>query len=424
MRWSVWVLVFAGVLLAQQPPPPKRSGPIPEAEIRRELERGLESENWQRVLEASNKLLPLYPKDPFLWWVKGKALLAIAQASHNNKMLQEAEAAFEEAIRLDENYLDAYIGKAVVLSLLGQDDLARIEMKNAVGRGYPVRELQVTPVLLKYLYDPLFFLELLEKERVFRIVVERDPFKCPVKIRQPQTPAVKGPSIPFHEQRALVALLRRAKTRLFNAIKEGDWQRAMKAYEQFLKQKESVLNKVSLPSLVAEAKKIIEEVEKRKGDIQRIKRDWLSKKAEALLASCERAINEKRLEEASNYQKELESLFNKLKDEKDPQTVELIKKYREMQQVLARRIAILKEFFEKILPKLRLTGIVEETVGEKVIRKAAFIEAAGQTEVVEVGRTVPNVPGLRLIRVLKEQELVKMLYKGENVELKLATSGK
>jgi len=420
MKWA-WCIVLVVVTVAVGKQPKSSPSSVPEAELRRELERGLESKDWQRVLEAVNRLLPIHSKDSFLWWAKGQALVSIARESHNTKMLQEAQAAFERVIQLDESYLDAYIGKAVVLALLGQDELARIEMKGAVARGYPVREIQGNDVLVKFLLrDPPFFLELLEKERIFRINVKHDPFECPIKPKRPESTSPTKVVVPFHEQRALVVMVRRAKEKLDAKIREGDWEGAMKAYEEFRTLCEKALKKVTIPSLKKELMEIIADVEKRKAEIQRIKKDWLTKKAEGLIAKCEEAINKRKLKEATKLLTALEEFFKKFSDAKSPEILQLLRKYKDVAAVLARRVAVLKEFKEKILPTLRLTGTLEEVVGERVIRKAAFIEVAGQTEVVEVGQPVPRVPGLRLRKVVKEEDLVKLVYKGENVELKLS----
>jgi len=419
MKWA-WCIVVVVMTAAAGKQPKSSPSSVPEAELRRELERGLESKDWQRVLEAVNKLLPIHPKDPFLWWAKGQALVSIARESHNTKMLQEAHAAFEKVIQLDESYLDAYIGKAVVLALLGQDELARIEMKGAVARGYPVREIQGNEVLVKFLLrDPPFFLELLGKERIFRINVKHDPFECPIKPKRPKKPTSKV-VVPFHEQCALVVMVRRAKKRLIAEIEEGDWEGAMRVYEQFRKLCEKALKEVTISSLKKELKEIIADVEKRKAEIQKIKKEWLTKKAEKLIAKCEEAINKRELEKATKLLTTLGEFFEKFSDAKSPEILQLIRKYKDVAAVLARRVAVLKEFKEKILPTLCLTGTLEEVVGEKVIRRAAFIEVAGQTEIVEVGQPVPRVPGLRLRGVVKEEDLVKLVYKGENVELKLS----
>jgi len=409
-------VVVVTVAVGKQPEPSS----VPEAELRRELERGLESEDWQRVLEAANKLLPIHPKESFLWWAKAQALVSVARESHNTKILQEAQAAFEKVIQLDESYLDAYIGKAVVLALLGQDELARIEMKGAVARGYPVREIQSNDVLVKFLLrDPPFFLKLLEKERIFRINVKHDPFKCPIKPKRSKEASHKV-VVPFHEQCALVVMVRRAKKRLIAEIEKGDWEGAMKVYEQFRKLCEKALKKVTILSLKRELTDTIADVERRKAEIQRIKRDWLSRKAEELIAKCEEMINKRELEEATKLLTTLGEFFKKFSEDESPEIKQLLRRYKEAAAVVARRVAVLKEFTNKILPLLRLTGTLEEVLGEKVVRRAAFLEVAGQTEVVEVGQPVPHVPGLRLREVVKEEDLVRLVYKGENVELKLS----
>ncbi|RKY15607.1 MAG: hypothetical protein DRP82_01330 [Planctomycetota bacterium] len=417
MKWT-WclALIAMAVAVGRQP----ESSSVPEAELRRELERGLESKDWHRVLEAVNRLLPIHPNESFLWWAKGQALVSIARESHNTKMLQEAQAAFEKVIQLDESYLDAYIGKAVVLALLGQDELARIEMKGAVARGYPVREIQSNDVLVKFLLrDPPFFLKLLEKERIFRINVKHDPFKCPIKPKRTKKDSHKV-VIPFHEQCALVVMVRRAKKRLISHIEKGDWEGAMKVYEEFRKLCEKALKKVTILSLKRELMEVIADVEKRKAEILRIKKDWLSRKAEELIAKCEEMINKRELDKATKLLSTLDEFFRKFSDDESPEISQLLRRYKEAAAVVARRVAVLKEFTNKILPLLRLTGTLEEVLGEKVIRRAAFIEVAGQTEVVEVGQPVPRVPGLRLREVVKEEDLIRLVYKGENVELKLS----
>ncbi|RKY15977.1 MAG: hypothetical protein DRP63_06220 [Planctomycetota bacterium] len=421
MKWAWFiVLVVMTVAVGKQPKLSPSPSSVPEAELRRELERGLESKDWQRVLEAVNRLLPIHPEDSFLWWAKGQALVSIARESNNTKLLQEAQVAFEKVIQLDESYLDAYIGKAVVLALLGQDELARIEMKGAVARGYPVREIQGNEVLVKFLLrDPPFFLELLEKERIFRINVKHDPFECPIKPKQPGRTSSKV-VVPFHEQRALVVMVRRAKERLIAEIEEGDWEGAMEVYEQFRKLCENALKKLTISSLKKELMGVIADVEKRKAEIQRIKKDWLVKKAETLIKECEEAISRRKLKEATKLLTTLGEFFKKFSDSESPEILQLLRKYKDAVAVLTRRVAVLKEFEEKILPTLRLTGTLEEVVGEKVIRRVAFIEVAGQTEVVEVGQPVPRVPGLRLRKVVRGEDLVKLVYKGENVELKLS----
>ena len=247
----------------------------------------------------------------------------------------------------------------------------------------------------------------------------RDSFECPIKPKRPEK-AYPKVVVPFHEQRALVVMVRRAKERLMTEIEKGDWEGAMKAYQQFRILCEKALKKVTIPSLKKELMEIIADVEKRKAEIQRIKKDWLTKKAEGIIGKCEEAINKRKLKEATKLLTALEEFFKKFSDAKSPEILQLLRKYKDVAAVLARRVAVLKEFKEKILPTLRLTGTLEEVVGEKVIRRAAFIEVAGQTEIVEVGQPVPHVPGLRLRGVVKEEDLVKLVYKGENVELKLS----
>ncbi|MCX7704154.1 MAG: hypothetical protein N2234_08695 [Planctomycetota bacterium] len=433
---SVLTVLFASASLFGQEKP-SLSGSVDE-EMRR-LRNAIEAKNWLQGLDAANTILLLIKSQKEevkkslladVRYYRGLCLLNIGD-------LKEAAKDFNETTKADENYLDAYIGLALIFNRESNHVQAKRELERVVARGYPVREIQKYPELCAYLLESLsFFIFLTEKELEFIVKAKEDPFICP--LRKPEggkQPVEAAKTLPVAEQiRKLVEFKARVDD-LQQRLKEEDQEGAARSYSDAKKFYEETVSKMDGERKM-EMERLWENMMKKFAEeVLRIRVKAAENESNKLLDELKKAYTNRKIEEGLKVYKKIEELPSQMEALEDEirkskqETAPLIEKLRTIKETLRReaarlyeRILIIKEFNENILPLIRFSGVVETKDGPVILLEMQT-PAGTVSESLREGEEVEGFQGLFVGTYNRLQEELVLNYKNEPLRLKLKVEG-
>lgn|GEM_PF-2537122 len=381
------VFLVCGTTLAQEKSPQTIGGSI-EEEMRR-LKNAIENKNWTQGYDAANTILTLIEKrkepvkNDFLADVRfGRALCLL-----NLGDTKEAAKDLALTTSLDENYLDAYIGLALVFNREGNHIQAKKELERAVGRGYPVREIQKYPELAAYLLESVsFFIALVEKEKEYEVKAKAsNPFVCPLrKIAEKKeggTLITQQPPLSVPEQIQHLEKMKVYLEELTAALEAKDQQHAAQLYTETKKFYEETIKKMDGERKMQMEKLWTDVMTKFQKEFCRIRIETLKGDGEKLLKEFRAAYLSRKVNEALAIYKKIEELYvqvtpleDEIKKIKEIDTTEMIQTLRTTKENLRteadkiyQRVLIVKDFNENIMPHIKFKGVIESKDGPPLI---------------------------------------------------------
>jgi len=433
MRYILCLLfvLMSSPILAQE----KEEPLLPIEEEHRRLTNAVETKNWQQGEDAAVRILKQLGESPELL-KKYKDIHPDVRYYYglclwNLGKLKEASEQFNKTIQLDENFLDAYVGLALVFDKENNAPQTKKQIERAVSKGYPVREIQKIPELCKYLLESLqFFTRLIELEQEFTVKTgpEQDPFRCPLRRRVPGKGPVKRAREPLSpkEQEFILARFKDKLKDLNNAIvRKQDPTKEFDEAEKYYNENIDGMSgewREKMETLWAKAKN------RHKEAIERMKKDKILKGLSEMLAELTDAYRERNPAKGVKAYKRMEEQFKAAAEFKsDFDFQDEVRKIKEKAESLHKRLLIVKEFIQKILPKIRFCCVINTPDAEPIIMLE--VPSADGGTVQEQLREGDGVPGfgdevMRVLIVGKYNpwlEELTLIYK--NVPLKLTLRG-
>lgn len=426
------LILISSALFAQE----KGEPVLPIEEEHRRLTNAIETKNWQQGEDAAIRILKQLEKDPELLkryenihadvrYHYGLCLLNLGK-------LKEASEQFNRTIKLDENFLDAYVGLALVFDKENNSPQTKKQIERAVSKGYPVREIQKISELRKYLLESLqFFIRLIELEQEFTVKAEQeeDPFGCPLRRRivgRGPIAETKEP-VSVKEQSFILKVFKDLLQQLKNAIVGGldptkEFDEAEKHYNDNIDRMSGKL-KEEMETLWAEAKR------KHKEAIERIKKEKILGELSDSLAELTKAYKERNPTKGEKAYKRMEKQFEMAAEFKsDFDFQDEVRKIKEKAEFFHERLLVVKEFIQKILPNIRFCCVIEKPDAKPlVVLEVPSPDGGTIQEHLQEGSGVPGF-GDEVMKVLivgrynPWLEELTLIYK--NVPLKLTLRGK
>ncbi len=350
---------------------------------------------------------------------------------------QEAQEEFQKVKEIDSGYVDAYVGMARVAAKLGDGETAKRRIEQAVATGLTVREIQAAPSLVKYLTEDLeFLLRLWEKEAQFKIVARRDPFQCPIKKAHPHVgDGTSSSKYPRKDQMLALKRVRIEVDRLKRALTGKDLQTALDAWRSAEEQYKKAQKVVSDADLAADLSETWQSLQKLGPQIQKLKELALKQAVDECIKGISRVYQDvirpdmtrqerlERLADAKPYDEKLKRTLLEAKEGAHGRMLALVKDAEQRRKLAWSNIEAQKEFYTKVWPRLRLTGIIEGTVmqegEEKILPPNVFMEIDHKTVTIPERAPVPGVERLTLQRVDRFERRVEMIYRSQPVYLRM-----
>lgn len=378
---------------------------------------------WSNMIDIAETMIKKQPDDPepYYW-------LAYAQLKKGE--LDNALREFAEALGLDANYLEAYIGRAIAYTKKKESALAKEEILLAAERCLSaIREIQTSQIpdiseLKDNLKSPNFFIQAIERE-VPPEPRTMDRFLCP--LTKPKGPP---PVLPFgilseSEQRKKRDEMKELCEKIAEDIAEGDNDaarekfRSLKAiYDDYV-----LTGKISIDAIRIEMENIWKEAKRRfHPPILRAESEKLTKEAGKSLIELRTALDNKKLEVAEQINRDLEKSLKERTDNTDPEfgpLKKLAEEYDRDRQDIYKRVAALRELRDKISPhiylRMTITGLGVESVAYLEIDFGGKLEKHVLKENEPIPIPKEFLAELTLTKIEDDRIVVK--YRKEDVEL-------
>jgi len=420
---TVTVLLIAGSVFAQDTTGVKE---LPDLELVAKYDTAMRTKNYQDALIYIRELMERHEKSVDYRYKFANTTLLMAN-------LQAADPEFERVLELDPNYLEAYLGQAIIYARQNNEKAAMDKMLDAARKGYPVRDMQAVPELRRYLAGNVrFFLKMVEAD-VPRVEHTRDPFLNPLRVKRAETgeggeqpeelpEIVEGDPEPI--QRDKMIKMKDLLVLIQQALAAGEEEEARLKFQQFRDLYRDVelgrITKKEYNEQMTETWKVAQETV-----YPRLRKIELRKFREEVRAGLDKLYEDyknQNIEAARQHNEEIINMLDPKLKSSDAEFVALAKQFDQEREELFNRIKILEEFQKNVRPFLRLTAtIIRMNLKQQV--HVALLETVFGGEVKKsslgVSDSLPRMNDFIVLRI--EEDRLVARYKGEQVEVLMGT---
>ena len=394
---------------------------LPDSELKEKYDQAMNRKNYAEASEYVRELVRRYPKQADYCYKYGEALLFQGN-------LPGADAEFEKVLEIDSDYLEAYLGQAIIYARQEKEKPAKDRMLDAARKGYPVREMQKVPELRRYLAgDVRFFLVVVESD-IPRVEQIRDPFVNPLRkkvitaeggpVLKPVEPEGPVGGDPDPIQRDKMYRMKQILVEIQQHLAAGEDDQARLKFEEFKALYKDVevgrITKKEYKEQMLEAWKVAQETvypRLRQIELRKFRQD-----ARVALDILYDTYKKQNIEAARLANIAVIKVLEPKQKSGDPEFEDLAGKFDKERADLFEKVKILEEFQVNIRPFLKLTGTITSPKINIAMIESAF---GGEISKANLKESDP-LPRMEDFIVLKiEEDRVMARYKGEQVEILL-----
>lgn len=423
---------------------------LPDEELKAKYDQAMRVRDYTGGIPYMKELVERHPKETK--YVRYRYSLAHTYLLMGR--LDEADPEYDRVLEIDSNYLEAYLGQAIIYARQNKEKDAKDKMLDAARKGYPVREMQRMMELRRYLVGNVqFFLKMVERD-VPQVEHTRDPFLNPLRKKSglPEEPGPDEPVVPVFVkgdpepmQRDKMIKMKDLLVLVQQSLAAGEEEEARKKFQQF----KELYNDVVLGRITKEEyREQMEETWKvaQETVYPRLRQIELRKFKEEARAGLDELYEDYRnqdIEAARQHNAELIKILEpKMKMDEDFKNLAMA--FDKERADMFERIKILEEFHKNVKPFLRLTGTIiglgpkpppkpgemkkgpdmdKSEEAKKIMRKIAVMESVfggeSKKSSLEEGNSLPRMDSFIVLKI--EEDRILARYRGEQVEVLLGT---